>query len=88
MYDGMAMGNISLSIVEIYDSPGWAGNVNVNITPRSLSAGISSVRFTINVGTQNSWFAPDWTGSRIFSLRADGDLSDITRTNGPFFQIG
>ncbi|MFA6009867.1 MAG: DUF4157 domain-containing protein [Desulfobacteraceae bacterium] len=88
LYDGYAIGNISLSIVETYDWPGWGGNVNVNITPRSLAAGgVSSVRFTVNMGCNNSWFVPDRTGNVIFLLRADGDLSK-TSSSRPWSHIG
>ncbi len=88
LYDGNALGNISLSIIDTYDWPGWGGNVNVNITPRSLSAGRASVRFTINMGTSNSWFNPDETGSAVFILRADGDLSRTTWGRGVYHEIG
>lgn len=89
LYDGHALGNISLSIIETYDWPGWGGNVNVNITPRSLAAGgVSSVRFTVNMGTSNSWFNPDETGNVIFRLRADGDLSKTSNTNYAHSHIG
>lgn len=88
LYDGHALGNISLSIIDTYDWPGWGGNVNVNITPRSLASGdVSSVRFTVNMGTNNSWFNPEETGSEIFLLRADGDLTR-TSTTGPWHHIG
>jgi hypothetical protein len=88
LYDGFAIGNISLSIIDTYDWPGWGGNVNVNITPRSLAAGgTSSVRFTVNMGTNNSWFNPDHTGNIIFVLRSNGDLSRSS-THGVWHHIG
>ncbi|HKJ42881.1 MAG TPA: DUF4157 domain-containing protein [Sunxiuqinia sp.] len=74
--DAGAIGNISLSIIDVYDWPGWGGNVNVNITPRSLASGNASFRFTINVGEDNSWFVSDHPGSVQLILRGgDGDLS-------------
>lgn len=82
LYDGNALGNISLSIIDTYDWPGWAGSVNVNITPRSLTTGAASVRLTVNMGTNNSWFNRDHTGNQIFILRADGDLTRTSTTGG------
>ena len=71
-----AIGNISLSLIEVYDWPGWGGNLNVNITPRSLARGNASFRFTINIGEDNSWFVSDDSGSVELILRGgDGDLS-------------
>lgn len=88
LHDGHAIGNISLSIIETYDWPGWGGNVNVNITPQSFAAGgVASVRFTVNMGCNNSWFVPDRTGNVIFRLRADGDLS-VTSSSRPWSHIG
>ena len=86
--DGNALGNISLSIIDTYDIPGWGGNVDVNITQRSISAGIGSVRFTVNMGTKNSWFVPDATGSALFILRANGDLNLTRTTDYVWHEIG
>ena len=73
-----AIGNISLSLIDVYDWPGWGGTVNVNITPRSLARGNASFRFTINVGYNNSWFVSENPGSVELILRGgDGDLSLI-----------
>lgn len=89
LHDGHAIGNISLSIIETYDWPGWGGNVNVNITPQSFAAGgVSSVRFTVNMGCNNSWFVPDRTGNVIFRLRADGDLSKVSSSSWSWSHIG
>ncbi len=63
------------------------GNVNVNISPRSLSSGRASVRFTVNMGTDNSWFVPDHAGSQMFILKANGDLRR-TSTTGGWHKIG
>jgi len=76
-----AIGNISLSLLDVYDWPGFGGNFNVNITSRSLAAGAASFRFTINVGADNSWFVANHPGSIQLQLRGgDGDLS-ITADN-------
>lgn len=89
LHDGHAIGNISLSIIETYDWPGWGGNVNVNITPQSFAAGgVSSVRFTVNMGCNNSWFVQDTTGNVIFRLRADGDLSKVSSSSWSWSHIG
>ncbi len=74
-YDNHAIGNISMGIVERLDSPGWAGNIDISITPQSLSSGAASVRMITNMVTHNSWFVPDDEGHLVFTLRADGDLS-------------
>ncbi len=87
-YDGLAIGNISLNIIDVYDNSLWGGNVNVNITPRSLSSGMSSIRITVNMGTNNSWIIPDVVGSGIFTLRADSDLSNVSATTYFDYQIG
>jgi hypothetical protein len=88
LYDGYAIGNISLSIIDTYDWPGWGGNVNVNITPRSLaSGGVSSLRFTVNMGCNNLLGLSNKPGNIIFLLRADADLS-MTSTHEVWHSIG
>lgn len=87
--DAGAIGNISLSILDVYDWPGWGGSVNVNITPRSLAAGSASFRFTINVNETNSWFVSDRPGSMLLSLRGgDGDLSITDNNYFGYTEIG
>lgn len=84
-----AIGNISLALMDIYDWPAWGGNVNVNITPRSLAAGNASFRFTINVGYDNSWFNSEHPGSVELILRGgDGDLSLTVDNFYGFTKIG
>jgi hypothetical protein len=74
-YDGNALGSISMGIIERYDYLGWGGDVDVNITPESLDEGdISSIRLTINMVTDNSWYIPDYTGHIVFTLKGDGNL--------------
>lgn len=74
--DAGAIGNISLSIIDVYDWPGWGGSVNVNITSRSLAGGFASFRFTINVGVSNFMGINEDPGSVQLRLRGgDGDLS-------------
>lgn len=76
--DAGAIGNISLSILDVYDWPSWGGSVNVNITSLSLASGNASFRFTINVGDNNTWGHSENPGSVILSLRGgDGDLSFV-----------
>jgi len=87
-YDNSAIGSISLNIIEVYDIPGWGGNINVNITPRNMSSGMSSIRLTVNMATSNLWPLPDRAGSGIFTLRADGDLSIVSNTHYFRYQIG
>ena len=78
--DAGAIGNISLSLLDVYDWVGYGGNINVNITPRSLS-GSASFRFTVNIGEDNSWFVPNYPGSIQMILRGgDGDLR-VSRNN-------
>jgi hypothetical protein len=87
-YDNLAIGSISLNIIDFYDIPGWGGNINVNITGIHLSSGMSSIRLTVNMGTSNSWFVRNIVGSGIFTLRADGDLSIVSNTHYFRYQIG
>ena len=87
--DAGAIGNISLSILDVYDWPGFGGSVNVNITPRSLASGSASFRFTINVNPSNSWFVADHPGSVQLRLRGgDGDLSKTSDDFWGFTEIG
>ncbi|MCS4435569.1 DUF4157 domain-containing protein [Aquiflexum gelatinilyticum] len=87
--DAGAIGNISLSILDVYDWPGWGGSVNVNITPRSLASGSASFRFTINVNETNSWFVSEKPGSIQLRLRGgDGDLSITSHDYFGFTEIG
>ena len=45
------------------------------MTPRSLADGPGSIRFTINFGSDNSWFLPSTSGNVQLILRGgDGDL--------------
>lgn len=87
--DAGAIGNISLSILDVYDWPGWGGSVNVNITPRSLASGSASFRFTININETNSWFVGERPGSVQLRLRGgDGDLSVTANNYFGFTEIG
>lgn len=74
-YDKYAMGNIGMGIVKRHDRPGWAGNIDISMTPLSLAGGVASVRIITNLITHNSWFMSDDEGHLVFTLRADGDLS-------------
>lgn len=74
-YDGNALGSISMGIIERYDYLGWGGDVDINITPESLDEGDkSSIRLTINIVTDNSWYIPDYSGHIVFTLKGDGNL--------------
>ena len=78
-----------MGIVKRLDSLGWAGTINLSITPQSLAGGVGSVRILTNLITHNSWHVPDYEGHAVFTLRADGDLS-LTGRGGtnPFNKIG
>ena len=68
-----AIGNISLAILDVYDSVGWGGEADINITQRSLDPGWGSFRFTINVGFGN--VIQNFIGSTRLILRGiDGDI--------------
>lgn len=74
LYDGQALGSISMGIVEVYDWPMWSGSFDLNITPRGLaSRGMASVRLTINMTADKSVWS--YEGHKIFNLRGNGDLS-------------
>ena len=87
--DAGAIGNISLSLIEVYDWAAWGGNVNVNITSRSLASGFASFRFTINVGVNNFMGLNEVPGSVQLLLRGgDGDLRLVADNFYGFTEIG
>ena len=70
--DSGAIGNISLSVIDVYDLWGYGGNIDVNIIGQSLDEN-PSFRFSVNV-TSEAFFSTK-VNSFIFYIRGgDGKI--------------
>jgi hypothetical protein len=88
-YDGYALGNISMRILDTYDWPMWSGSVNVNLTALSLAkGGAAAVRITINFNADVT-LRGGQVSSSLLELDGRGLLRDVTGPyNQPFFKFG
>ena len=87
-YDGNALGNISMRILDTYDWPMWSGAVNVNLTALSLATGgAAAVRITINVNADVT-LRGGQVSSLVLELDGRSLLKDVTGPHPkPYFKF-